>query len=111
MPTQTIDDTLDMYYEVDNFVEPWKEPEVVMLVHGIGGSTPEGFAWIPPLSSKYKVVRVDLRGWGQSTIPPEGYEWSMDNFATDLKIFMDKQGMEKSHLLGTKLGGRIAVHF
>ena len=36
MPHVRIDDTLDMFYELDNFVEPWKKPEVVLLVQGLG---------------------------------------------------------------------------
>ena len=111
MPTIRIDDTLDMYYELDSFVEPWREPEVVLLVHGIGGSTAEWYAWVPPIASRYAVARIDLRGWGQSTVPPEGYGWSMDNFADDIRVFMDRMGIERVHLLGTKLGGRVALHF
>ena len=111
MPSIKIDDTLDMFYELHSFVEPWKEPETILLVHGIGGCTTEWYAWMPPLTPKYQVLRVDLRGWGRSTIPPEGYPWSMDNFARDLKILLDKLGIRKVHFVGTKLGGRIALHF
>ena len=111
MPHLSIDDKTQLYYESDNFVEPWRKPEVILLVHGIGGCTEEWFAWIPPLAGKYQVVRVDLRGWGKSTVPPEGYFWSMDNYAKDLKAFIDKGGFGKVHLVGTKLGGRIALHF
>lgn len=111
MPKVRIDKTLEMYYELDNFVEPWRTPETILLVHGIGGATSEWYAWVPPLSGKYAVLRVDLRGWGKSTVPPKGYKWSMDNFARDLKILMDKLKLKKVHLVGAKLGGRIALHF
>jgi 3-oxoadipate enol-lactonase len=111
MPNLKIDDTLRMYYESDNFVEPWLAPETILLVHGIGGCTTEWYAWVPLLSHRYAVVRVDLRGWGKSSVPPAGYQWSMDNFASDLKKFMDRLGIQKVHLVGAKLGGRIAIHF
>jgi pimeloyl-ACP methyl ester carboxylesterase len=111
VPKTKIDDTLDMYYEIDSFVEPWCTPEAILLVHGIGGCTTEWYAWVPPLSGKYAVVRVDLRGWGKSTVPPESYTWSMDSYAADLRNFMDKVRISKVHLVGTKLGGRIALHF
>ena len=110
MSLMTIDDTLDMYYELDSFVEPWRAADTVLLVHGIGGCTAEWFAWVPPLAAEYSVLRVDLRGWGRSTEPPEGYEWSMDSFADDLAKLLDQLGIERVHLVGTKLGGRIALH-
>jgi pimeloyl-ACP methyl ester carboxylesterase len=62
------------------------------------------------LAGAYSVLRVDLRGWGQSTIPPDDYDWSMDNFASDLVALMDRLGLAKVHLVGAKLGGRIALH-
>ena len=111
MPTAQIDDTLQMYYEFDNFVAPWRTPETILLVHGVGGCAAEWFAWVPPLSEKYAVLRVDLRGWGQSTVPPEGYPWSLENFGADLKKLLDKLGLQKVHMVGTKLGGRIAIPF
>src|ERR1700712_4738553 len=104
MPDVKIDDTLTMHYEFDCFVEPWRTPEAILLVHGVGGCTEEWYAWVPPLSGKYAVVRVDLRGWGKSTVPPQDYPWSMDSFAADLKLFMDKVGLKKVHIVGTKLG-------
>jgi pimeloyl-ACP methyl ester carboxylesterase len=111
VPEVIIDDTLTMHYESDCFAEPWREPETVLLVHGVGGSAEEWYAWVPPLAGQYRVVRVDLRGWGRSTVPPEGYEWSMDSYAADLVRLLDKMGLEKVHFVGTKLGGRIGLHF
>ena len=34
MPTQRIDPSLEMYYELDNFTDPWHEPETILLLHG-----------------------------------------------------------------------------
>ena len=36
---------------------------------------------------------------------------TLNHFAKDLKIFMDGVGLKKVHIVGTKLGGRIALHF
>lgn len=110
MPTVDVDDTLAMYYEDDSFVEPWREPEVVLLLHGVGGSTEEWYAWMPALTAEYRVLRVDLRGWGRSTVPPADYPWSMDAYADDVAAFLDAIGVDRVHLLGTKLGGRIGLH-
>jgi 3-oxoadipate enol-lactonase len=111
MPYVKIDETFDMFFEVDDYVDPWQKSEAILLVHGIGGCSKEWYAWPPGLARKYTVFRIDLRGWGKSTVPPEGYQWSMVGFADDIRRFMDKVGLEKVHLVGTKLGGRIALHF
>ena len=63
MPTVKIDDTLRMHYEIDNFVEPWVTPEVVLLVHGMTESTVVWYASVPRLARKYPVVRIALRGF------------------------------------------------
>ncbi len=34
MPFAKLSDDLEMYYEVDNFTDPWKKPETVVLHHG-----------------------------------------------------------------------------
>lgn len=111
MPDLKIDDSLVMHIEDDCFVAPWLLPQTVLLVHGIGGCAEEWFAWVPPLAGDYRVIRVDLRGWGRSTVPGPDYPWSMHNFATDLKAMLDALGIGKVHFVGTKLGGRIALHF
>ena len=34
MPTARLDDTLELYYEDDDYTDPWRQPEVVVLHHG-----------------------------------------------------------------------------
>lgn len=111
MPYVELVDGCRLYYKSDCFAEPWKEAETVLLVHGIGGSTAEWYAWVPALSDLYTVIRVDLRGWGNSTIPPEDYPWSMDNYVDDLASLLDEIGVKKVHFVGAKLGGRIGLNF
>ena len=45
------------------------------------------------------MIRFDMRGMGQSSVPDPGYSWSVDNFAADLLDFMDKLELEKVHLV------------
>ena len=53
------------------------------------------------LSHKYRVIRFDLRGYGLSTMPVEGKDFS---YAEDLKKFMDVLNIPKAHLVGLSLG-------
>lgn len=111
MPTVELDPTLTMYYEDDCFVDPWREPEVALLVHGIAESSRMWYGWMPVLSREFRVLRVDQRGFGRSTVPAEGYPWSFPNFAADLARFLDALGVRAVHLVGAKLGSTIALQF
>jgi len=111
MPRIRIDESLMMYYDIDSFFAPWRIPEAILLLHGIAENSTVWYAWIPQLAQKYRVVRVDLRGWGKSSKPPRGYPWSTANFAKDINILLDKIKLEKVHLVGAKTGGTISLQF
>lgn len=111
MPIARVDDTLRMYYETHCFAEPWTTPETVLLVHGVAESSRVWYAWIPLLARRYRVVTVDLRGFGKSSRPPSGYRWAAANLAQDLDRLMEKVGLENAHIVGAKLGGSIALQF
>jgi 3-oxoadipate enol-lactonase len=111
MATIKIDETLRMYYEIYDFTDPWLTPQTILLVHGVAESSRVWYGWIPHLARTYKVVCVDLRGFGKSTVPPDGYQWSVKNFARDIRIFINKVGLKKIHLVGAKVGAAIAFQF
>ena len=61
---------------------------------------------IPALAQAgYRVIVPDLRGFGQSEAPPEGYE--KENMATDVLNLMDAMGLERVKLLAHDWGGFI----
>lgn len=111
MAIAKIDDTLDMYYEVDDFTDPWRKPETIVLHHGNSKNTRLWYAWVPLLSRQYRVVRLDARGFGRSSVPPEGYKWSLSNFGTDLIGLLDHLELDKVHLIGETVGGTISLQF
>lgn len=111
MPWAKIEDDFDMYYDVDDFTEPWKTPETVVLHHGMGKNTRMWYGWVPTLARHYRVVRLDARGFGQSTVPPPGYSWSLSGFARDIRLLLDYLRLDNVHLVGETLGGSIAMQF
>jgi len=111
MPFAKTSDDLEMYYEVDDFTDPWTKPETIVLHHGNCKSTRFWYRWVPILARHYKVVRLDARGLGRSSVPPPGYQWSLKNFAQDLGRLLDYLNLDKVHLVGETVGGTISMQF
>jgi pimeloyl-ACP methyl ester carboxylesterase len=106
-----LDDGAELYYTVDDFTDPWIEPETVVLHHGMAKNHKLWYAWVPILAQRYRVIRFDMRGMGQSSVPEPGYSWSVDNFAQDLLGLVDKLELAKFHLIGETVGGSISMRF
>ena len=62
-------DGLPIAYRLDDYTDPWKPAETVILVHAAMGSSGRFYAWIPHLAGAFRVLRIDLRGHGGSGIP------------------------------------------
>src|SRR5947209_5014881 len=105
MPAAQIDSGLSMYYEDDYCGEPWRQPQTVLLVHGVAESSRAWYGWVPHLARSFRVVRPDQRGFGRSTVPPAGYAWSPSGLAADLTRLLDRLGLDAVHVIGAKLGG------
>ena len=106
-----IDDTLDMHYEDDNFTDPWKTPETVVLQHCNAGSSRMYYRWAPVVARHYRFIRVDRRGQGQSTVPAPGYSWSLPGFAQDMHTFLDRLGLQQVHLIGEATGSKVSLQY
>ena len=63
---------ISIYYELDDFTDPWRESDTIWIQHGFGRSGKFWFHWVPSLSRRYRVLRVDMRGHGRSGDPPAG---------------------------------------
>ncbi|MGE3536222.1 MAG: alpha/beta fold hydrolase [Candidatus Tectimicrobiota bacterium] len=111
MPIANLPGELQMYYEDDNFTDPWTQPETVILHHGNAKNSQLWYAWVPLLAADYRVIRLDARGFGRSTVPAPGYDWSLAGFAADLRHLMDHLGIEKAHVIGETIGGTIGLQF
>src|SRR5262245_33395824 len=92
-------------YLIEDYTDPWRPAETVLLVHGFAESVDAWWAWIPYLARRYRVVRLDLRGFGRSTPMPETYTWSMDRLLDDIRALAKRVGAERAHLIGAKSGG------
>ena len=57
---------------------------------------------IPTLSTRYRCIALDLRGFGQSPAPPDGYD--KPTLAADVIETMDSLGIDKARFIGHDWG-------
>jgi len=111
MPAARIDQTLDMHYLVDDYTDPWRTPETVLMLHGNAESGAVWFGWVPHLARHFRIVRPDMRGFGQSTPMASDYVWTLDRIADDYAELLRQLNVPRVHLIGAKLGGTVARRF
>ena len=99
------------YYEIDDFTDPWKEPEMVLLYHGLGRTVDVWYGWVPILARHYRVLRTDYRGHGRSAPPRVGYPWSLETLAREAKLLLDRLAVRRVHWVGESLGGNVGIQF
>lgn len=83
------------------------EGPTVLLVHGIGFTRAKWEPQVAPLlAAGFRVVRFDLRGFGESTLSGEPAD--MRHFMADLLQVVETMKTPRFHLVGHSLGGMIA---
>jgi 3-oxoadipate enol-lactonase len=111
MPTLRPTPDLEMHYQVDDFTDPWRASETILLLHGNAESGAAWYRWVPGLARGYRVVRPDMRGFGASTPMPRDFPWTLDILIDDFTRLMDMLEVSRCHLVGAKIGGTIARAF
>jgi 3-oxoadipate enol-lactonase len=100
MPTIQVND-LRMYYEVHGEGEP------LVLIGGLGNNLTEWSGIIEWLAPKYKVIAFDNRGAGRTEKPDQPY--SIEQMADDTEGLLRALAIERAHVMGISMGGRIAL--
>jgi 3-oxoadipate enol-lactonase len=104
-----VDADCEMAYAVDDFTDPWVPSESVVMLHGLAESGEAWRGWVPHFARDFRVVRPDLRGFGQSTPMPPDYPWRHDQILDDVLSLLDHLGIERAHVIGAKIGGTLAM--
>ena len=88
--------------------------EALVLVHGFSGSAQT--AWIGPgvfgtlVDAGFHVIALDNRGHGGSDKPHDPAAYGV-NMAEDLRRLLDHLGLERAHIVGYSMGGKISNAF
>src|SRR5437588_3543736 len=80
----------------------------VLLIHGLGGTRASFFETAAALSGRYRIHAPDLPGFGSSSKPPLG-AYNAGWFAESMLGLMDELGIDRAHIVGNSMGGRIAI--
>jgi pimeloyl-ACP methyl ester carboxylesterase len=99
-----------IYFEVIEAHAPWVErPETIVFNHGIGIDHHMWTKWIPALADRYRLVLLDMRGFGKSTLPPAGARWTMDELVGDVFAVARAAGAGSFHFVGESMGATIGL--
>jgi len=79
--------------------------DVVLCLHGWPQHWYEWRHLMPALADRHRVLALDLRGFGWSDAPRDGYE--KEDMATDVLAVLDELGLERVKLVGHDWGGWI----
>jgi len=121
LPVSTVEDTLSKKLQRDTEIarvqleqgnisyEVGGSGKNVVLLHCWAGSK-EYWKWtIRALIPHFRVYAPDLKGFGDSDKPKDGY--TMADFSKLVADFFDVLGIDKAILVGHSMGGKIALDF
>lgn len=111
MPVIQTAPDLQTWYRIDDFTDPWTQPPWIVLMHGVAENSDAWYGWIPHLARRYRVLRLDVRGFGRSTPMPRDHRWSLDQFGEDLLALTRALDIASFHLVAAKVGGTMALQF
>ena len=80
----------------------------VLAIHGLGGTKGSFLPTLAALSDRFRVIAVDLPGFGDSD-KPIGASYDPRFFATAMVDLLDALELDQVHLIGNSLGGRVAL--
>lgn len=81
--------------------------DTVVLVHGLGGSWQSWLENIPALGTRYRVIALDLAGFGRSEPLPRDGE--MADHVETVTGLLDSLGLDDAMVVGHSLGGLVTL--
>ena len=97
-----------LYYEVlDCCRDSAEQKETLVLLHGGLTSITAWYSQIPFLARRYRVVCLDLRGQGRSTLGELPFSYRL--FSSDVLQLMDHLNIQRFHIAGWSDGGNTGL--
>ena len=79
----------------------------LIILHGLLGSLDNWQSIAKQFGEYFEVFIIDQRDHGRSPHTPE---FSYALLVTDIREFMQQQGIDRAHFIGHSMGGKVAMH-
>jgi 3-oxoadipate enol-lactonase len=79
----------------------------LVLSNSLGSTLAMWDPQMAALTEHFSVVRYDLRGHGDSPVPPDPYD--IADLGADVLALLDRLGVARAHLCGLSIGGMISM--
>ncbi|MFQ5995299.1 MAG: 3-oxoadipate enol-lactonase [Acidiferrobacterales bacterium] len=93
----------DIHYQLEG------EGPVVTLSHSLACNFSMWDEQVDALKARYRVLRYDIRGHGDTSAPPAPY--TLEGLTDDLHALLTELGIERTHFVGLSMGGMIGQMF
>lgn len=80
----------------------------VICLHGLGATKASFIPTVAALADRHRVIAIDLPGFGES-VKPLNAAYDARYFADAVTALLDELGIERAHLIGNSMGGRVAI--
>jgi pimeloyl-ACP methyl ester carboxylesterase len=80
----------------------------IVCLHGLGGTKASFLSTVSALAGSHRVIAIDLPGFGDSEKPVTG-AYDAPYFARSVVGLLDALGIERAHIVGNSMGGRVAI--
>lgn len=90
-----------------NYFDSKKGNQVVVLLHGLGSSYHDFDFVIPKLEQEFRVIALDARGHGKSTLITD--DQNVTTMATDFYEVLVELKIKEATVVGFSMGGAIAL--
>lgn len=87
-----------------------KGKKSLLLLHGTGGSLHDWEQWIPALENDFRIIRLDLPGFGLTGPNPKN-RYDRIFYQIFLESFVDRLGLRDFHIAGNSFGGFLAWNY
>lgn len=93
--------------ELDYRLEGPEDAPVLVLANSLGTTFRMWDEQAPALSERFRLLRYDHRGHGDSPVPPGPY--GMDDLGGDVLALLDRLGVERFSFCGLSIGGMVGM--
>jgi pimeloyl-ACP methyl ester carboxylesterase len=91
-----------------SYLQAGQGPTTVICIHGLGGTKGSFLPTVAALADDYRVIALDLPGFGDSD-KPIAAPYNAGYFADATVGLLDALNIDKAHVIGNSMGGRVAL--